>query len=285
MGLSLKPGISKSKKQKYPITKERVKKTDCRIHILRKLNAIEYFLNKIKELDGSYNINSPDFEKQAKNNYEKQTERITKLYKDYINFVNDNFKDSNRRDFLLSGLHLREKKEINEITLNNSTNTIMNQYELLYNTEAFFFEVQSFLDLLIRFITNELETDKVYFRWRDLKRLKPEDDYVKHLKRCWNEGIINDNYYSLKTFKEYRNSITHGKFLIYFIKQLSKYRLDAKGNVTEVKHLILPDNPKDDYGVWVTNKDIELVRFCDELYKIILSILRFKLDSDKLYQI
>ena len=154
------------------------------------------------------------------------------------------------------------------------------KYELLFNAEAFFFEIKSFLDILIKFITNTQIDKSLYFNLDTLKRLKPQDSYIKNLKKYLMNGIEDDPNFSLEKFNEYRNTITHGAFFIYFIKIWSLYKtkiidpLDKNSkSITITKHLVLPDNPKEDYDKWATKNGIELVPFCIEICNIIKLII------------
>jgi len=153
-------------------------------------------------------------------------------------------------------------------------------YELMTYGEAFLFEFGSFLDILIKFICGKDLNEDLYFNWTNISKLQPQDDFVKFLIQCYNQGVSNSPIYNLKKMKEYRNAITHATFL-----DISKLMMWEAGNnfpTLENNFYILPDNPCDDFSSYTYNQKIALFGFIEEMGKI-FDVIAQKLNTENLY--
>jgi len=138
-------------------------------------------------------------------------------------------------------------------------------YELMTYGEAFLFEFGSFLDIFMKFICGKNIKDKVYFNWDTLSKLKPEDEFVKFLRECWNDGVSNNPIFSLKKMKEYRNAITHATILD--ISKLMMWKAGDGIPTLENNFYILPDNPNSDFISYTYDNQIALFGFFEEMKK------------------
>lgn len=154
-------------------------------------------------------------------------------------------------------------------------------YELMTYGEAFLFEFGSFLDIFMKFICGKNLNEKgIYFNQETLKKLQPNDDFVKFFLECWNNGVSNNPIFSLEKMKEYRNAITHATIL-----DISKQMMWRAGDgfpTLENNFYILPDNPNSDFGSYTYNHRIALFGFLEEMGKIFDAIVK-KLNEETLF--
>ncbi len=142
---------------------------------------------------------------------------------------------------------------------------------IIYNSEAFFFEVKSFLDIFIKFMT---KTEKiyskkfcsnVYFNSKFLNKIKPLDENIKKLIDYWENGL--NNNHSLKLFNQYRNVVCHSDYL--YVKYIFKSDYRNK----EFHEFVLPDNPENDKEKFTTTKNINLIPLCKDVFQMIEKML------------
>ncbi len=177
------------------------------------------------------------------------------------------FHDSIIREY--EAMFITEKKE--DYSIKATKGNWFDQVPLIiYNSEAFFFEVKSFLDIFIKFITKtqKIHSRKfcsdVYFNAKFLNKIKPLDEKIKKLIDYWESGI---NNHSLKLFNKYRNVVCHSDYL--YVKYLFKSNYKNK----EFHEFVLPDNPEDNREQFTTNKNTNLIPFCRDVFKMVETML------------
>lgn len=139
--------------------------------------------------------------------------------------------------------------------------------ELMVYSESFLFEFGAFLDIFIKFLLGKNATERnIYFNLDTLNRITNSNQFISSLKTYWEKGVSNNENFSLKKMKDYRNAITHATIL-----DLSKHMMWKVGDglpSLNKNYYILPDNPEEELGNYLYNERIALFGFLEEMGKI-----------------
>lgn len=152
--------------------------------------------------------------------------------------------------------------------------------ELMAYSESFLFEFGSFLDIFIKFICGKDTTEEIHFNLNTLNKINNPDSFIDSLKTYWEMGVCNNQNFSLRKMKEYRNAITHATIL-----DLSKHMIWKSGDgipSLNKNYYILPDNPEAGFGNYQYNEKIALFGFLEEMGKIFDAIIK-KFNELELY--
>lgn len=152
--------------------------------------------------------------------------------------------------------------------------------ELMVYSESFLFELGAFLDIFVKYICGKDNSEGIHFNLDTLNKIANSDSFIDLLKIYWNLGISNNENFSLKKMKEYRNAITHATIL-----DLSKYLMWRAGDgfpTLNKNYYILPDNAEVGFGNYTYERRIALFGFIEEVGKIFDAILR-EVNENNLY--
>ena len=173
-------------------------------------------------------------------------------------------------NYMISNKKLKKALRITSPQMIYHTNIIM------FYAEALLFEVSSYLDILIKFLTDSEEEARLNFIEKKLKHIKPQDEYIISLMEFYKKGLGNPDF-SIEQLKSYRHVISHSGYIKKFVKNNYNVSFEKKEKVWAWKEKIcpLPDNPEEkDPKKWTFNKDIDLVDFCKEIDKLLQKIIK-----------